>query len=53
MGSRVVVTSPDGRRWEGTLVPAHEFSGEGIVQLKLESGYNIGLRLGAEDSFEI
>jgi glutamyl-tRNA(Gln) amidotransferase subunit D len=46
MGSLVEVTSADGRTWRGTLVPAHEFSGEGIVQIKLESGYNIGIEPG-------
>ncbi|MFI5037933.1 MAG: Glu-tRNA(Gln) amidotransferase subunit GatD [Solirubrobacterales bacterium] len=45
MGRRVRITGADGQEWEGTLVPSHELLGARIVQLKLESGYNIGVRV--------
>ena len=45
-GQRVEITDPTGRTWTGTIVPRHDFSGERVVQLKLESGYNIGVRIG-------
>lgn len=45
-GEAVEVHADDGRVWKGILVPAHELTGAEIVQLKLESGYNVGIRLG-------
>jgi glutamyl-tRNA(Gln) amidotransferase subunit D len=45
-GQRVEIIDAEGRTWNGTIVPRHDFSGERIVQLKLESGYNIGVRIG-------
>ncbi len=52
MGQLVQITTGEGRVWRGTLVPSHELSGERIVQLKLESGYNVGLHLGPSDRVE-
>ena len=45
MGQPVEITGPDGRVWHGTLVPRHELSGDRIIQLKLENGYNVGIRI--------
>ncbi|MFZ1022991.1 MAG: Glu-tRNA(Gln) amidotransferase subunit GatD [Thermoplasmata archaeon] len=45
MGRRVTITSPSGQTWTGTIVPHTELSGERVVQLKLPSGYNAGLRV--------
>lgn len=45
MGRTVEIAGPDGRRWRGTLVPSHGMSGDRIVQLKLENGYNVGVRI--------
>jgi glutamyl-tRNA(Gln) amidotransferase subunit D len=45
MGEVVTVTNPDGQRWTGRLMPTHELSGPRVVQLKLESGYNIGVKV--------
>jgi len=45
-GQHVEIVDPSGRTWAGTVVPRHDFSGERILQLKLESGYNIGVRIG-------
>ncbi len=50
MGRKVEITDGHGRRWIGTVVARHELSGERILPLKLESGYNIGLAI--EPGFE-
>ncbi|MCI4330472.1 MAG: Glu-tRNA(Gln) amidotransferase subunit GatD [Thermoplasmata archaeon] len=49
MGTTVELAGADGRTWQGTLVPSHELSGERIVQLKLDSGYNVGIRVHPAD----
>jgi glutamyl-tRNA(Gln) amidotransferase subunit D len=51
MGRRVEVSDPAGSTWRGTVVPHHEFSGERILQLKLASGYNVGLKIGPQFTF--
>jgi glutamyl-tRNA(Gln) amidotransferase subunit D len=43
MGRRVEITDERGRVWTGTVVPRHDLSGERILPLKLESGYNVGV----------
>jgi glutamyl-tRNA(Gln) amidotransferase subunit D len=35
------------------LVPAHELSGERIIQLKLPSGYNVGVRVHPRDTLTV
>ncbi|HTT26616.1 MAG TPA: Glu-tRNA(Gln) amidotransferase subunit GatD, partial [Thermoplasmata archaeon] len=45
MGQVVEIEEPGGHRWRGTLVPSHELSGPRTIQLKLENGYNVGLRI--------
>lgn len=52
-GRRIEIRSADGRRWRGTLVPPHELSGERVVQIKLDSGYNVGVRVGPGDRLEL
>ncbi len=42
-GDRVRLTTADGGRFEGVLMPRHTFSAPGITTLKLDSGYNVGL----------
>jgi len=44
-GQRVEVSDAAGHTWSGTVVPRHDFSGDRVLQLKLESGYNIGVRI--------
>jgi glutamyl-tRNA(Gln) amidotransferase subunit D len=44
-GRRVELSDGHGHRWTGTVVPRHDFSGDRVLQLKLESGYNIGVRI--------
>lgn len=53
MGRRVEVTGDDGRTWFGTVVPAHDLSGERILQVKLESGYNVGVRIGPRTRYRL
>jgi glutamyl-tRNA(Gln) amidotransferase subunit D len=45
-GARVELSDGEGHTWSGTVVPRHDFSGERILQLKLDSGYNVGVRVG-------
>ncbi|HKV90240.1 MAG TPA: asparaginase domain-containing protein, partial [Thermoplasmata archaeon] len=49
MGTTVELTRSDGSVWRGTVVPPHELSGARVIQLKLESGYNVGLRIAPGD----
>lgn len=42
-GDVVEITSADGRVVRGILMPHHEFSGENIVTVKLDNGYNVGV----------
>ncbi len=35
----------DGREYEGILMPRHRFGGKDIITLKLDNGYNIGIRV--------
>jgi glutamyl-tRNA(Gln) amidotransferase subunit D len=53
MGRRVEVTDPAGSVWQGTIVPRHGFSGDRILQLKLASGYNVGLHIGPEFRYRL
>jgi glutamyl-tRNA(Gln) amidotransferase subunit D len=53
MGRRVELTDGRGQTWVGTIVPRQDASGERIVQLKLGSGYNVGLRIDASFKFRL
>jgi glutamyl-tRNA(Gln) amidotransferase subunit D len=44
-GERVELSDLEGHTWSGTVVPRHDFSGDRVLQLKLENGYNIGVRI--------
>jgi len=52
-GQRVEITDAEGRTWRGAIVPRHDYSGERVIQLKLESGYNIGVRVGASFRYRV
>jgi len=52
-GQRVELIDSEGRTWRGAIVPRHDFSGERVVQLKLESGYNIGVRVGPNSRYRL
>jgi len=53
MGSRIEIHCADGHRWRGTLLPPHDLSGERVIQLKVDSGYNVGVRVGHRDRFHL
>ncbi|MGA8275334.1 MAG: Glu-tRNA(Gln) amidotransferase subunit GatD [Thermoplasmata archaeon] len=53
MGRRVEISDPAGSVWRGTVVPHHDFSGDRILQIKLASGYNVGLRIGPNFTFRL
>ncbi len=52
-GDRIRLTDRHGRTFEGILMPHHAFSGDGVVVLKLDNGYNIGIRPAPGSEIEI
>ena len=46
MGRRVELSDDRGTTWTGTIVPRQEMSGDRVVQIKLDSGYNVGVLVG-------
>lgn len=52
-GDIIEVMSTDGRMVRGILMPHHEFSGGDIVTVKLESGYNVGVRPSHADAIKL
>ena len=52
-GTEIELRRPDGRVIRGTVVPPPELSGERIVHVKLPNGYNVGIRVGAEDALTV
>lgn len=51
-GTRLRVEK-DGRNFEGTLMPHHEFSSEDVLILKLKSGYNVGIRITGDTAVSV
>jgi len=51
MGVRVEITGGSGRTWTGTIVPRHELSGDRVLVLKLDTGYNVGVRIDPNATF--
>jgi len=49
-GDRIRIEKDD-RSYEGILMPHHRFSGEKIITLKLDNGYNIGIE--SENDIEV
>jgi glutamyl-tRNA(Gln) amidotransferase subunit D len=45
LGQHVELIDSSGRTWVGTIIPPHELSGDRILSLKLDSGYNVGIRV--------
>lgn len=43
----------DGKTYVGTMMPHHEFSAPDIIVLKMKSGYNVGIRVGADTKIEV
>ena len=44
VGDRIRVVKPDGTVYEGLLMPRYALSSKPIIVLKLDNGYNIGIR---------
>ena len=44
-GDRIRLRLPDGRIFEGLLMPRYSTSGDDIIVVKLGNGYNIGIRV--------
>ncbi|MDO5861851.1 MAG: asparaginase domain-containing protein, partial [Thermoplasmata archaeon] len=51
-GTRLRVEK-DGRAFEGTLMPHHEFSAPDVLILKVKSGYNVGVRIDAGTTVKV
>lgn len=43
----------DGKIYRGILMPHHAFSGKNIVVIKLENGYNIGIKLTKDSKIKV
>jgi glutamyl-tRNA(Gln) amidotransferase subunit D len=52
-GQRVELTDAQGSSWSGTVVPSHALSGARILTLKLETGYNVGIRVDPSSRFRL
>ncbi len=52
-GQRLELTDERGVRWSGTVIPPHELSSPRTITLKLETGYNVGLRVGPTTSYRL
>lgn len=44
VGDVIRVTKKDGK-YEGVMMPHHEFSGDEVITIKLKNGYNIGVEI--------
>lgn len=51
-GTRLRVEK-DGRSFEGTLMPHHEFSAPDVLILKVKSGYNVGISITDSTRIEV
>ncbi len=52
VGARIELRSGDGRRYIGAVVPNHTVGSEPTVRLRLDNGYQVGIRVGPDTSFE-
>ena len=52
-GQRVELTDDAGSTWTGKVIPSHDLTGPRILTLKLESGYNVGVRIGPTSSYRL
>lgn len=51
-GTRLRVEK-EGRTFEGTLMPHHEFSSPDVLIVKVKSGYNVGVKITPETAIEV
>jgi glutamyl-tRNA(Gln) amidotransferase subunit D len=52
IGDRILVVTKTGKK-EGILMPHHEFSGEDILTVKLDNGYNVGIAVDKDTKFTL
>jgi glutamyl-tRNA(Gln) amidotransferase subunit D len=52
-GQHLELTEEDGSRWVGTVIPSHDLSGGRVLTLKLETGYNVGIRVGPTTTYRL
>jgi glutamyl-tRNA(Gln) amidotransferase subunit D len=52
-GTEVELLRADGKRFRGSIVPPIQGRADHWLQLKLESGYNVGFRLSSEDRVRV
>jgi glutamyl-tRNA(Gln) amidotransferase subunit D len=52
-GQRIELTDESGTTWTGKVIPSHDLAGPRILTLKLESGYNVGVRVGPASSYRL
>ena len=48
-----VVVAAKGATYAGVVMPHHGFSGDDILTIKLENGYNVGIEVGDIESVEV
>lgn len=53
MGQRVEISDGEAQRWSGTIVPRQEASGDRVIQLKFDSGYNVGIHVEPTFRFRV
>ncbi len=51
-GDEIMVASGE-RELKGILIPHHEFSDHGIITIKLDSGYNVGVKASGRTRIEL
>ncbi len=49
----IIKITKEENAYEGRLMPHHRFSGENVVTLKLDNGYNIGIEIEDETKIEL
>jgi len=52
-GDRIRITRSDGRVFEGILMPRYALSAKPIIVVKLDNGYNVGLRVDEKTVVEV
>lgn len=53
LGQHVTLVDASGRSWTGSVIPPHDLSGERVLTLKLENGYNVGIRIDAGTRYQL
>ena len=53
VGRRIELSDGRGQTWAGTIVPRTEMTGDRVLVLKLDSGYNVGVRVEPGYSYRL